>query len=100
MRREQFELCRGELVRHASSERGVREFCPQCGTHILVHGQTGDDSYAVPAGTLDGDPAVIVTSHIFVKDKVAWYQIADDLPQFDGWPPGVAFTHDEHQSSA
>jgi hypothetical protein len=95
MRRDQFILTAGVLQPYASSTKGGREYCPSCGTHVLVHGQTSDDSVAVPVGTLDGDPDVSVTSHIFVKDKVSWFEINDDLPQFDAWPPGVAYTHVE-----
>lgn len=90
MRRDQFQLSQGTLHQFSSSPEGVREFCPACGSHILVHGQTADGSVAVPLGTFDGDPEVAITGHIFVKDKVSWYVIADDLPQFEGWPPGVA----------
>ncbi len=93
VRREQFVLGEGELAEHRSSAHGVRAFCRDCGTHILVHGQTADNSVAVPAGTLDGDPPLTVQSHIFVREKVSWYEIADELPQFEGWPPGVEFTH-------
>ena len=95
MRREKFHLQAGQLEEFASSDRGRREFCGNCGTHILVHGQVDDGSVAVPAGALDGDPEMSVTAHIFVRDKVGWYSIGDDLPQFEGWPPGVAFTHVE-----
>ena len=93
MRRSQFSLTNGALAVYASSAQGRREYCADCGTHILVHGQTADDSVAVPAGTFDGNPPITITSHIFVRDKVDWYEIADDLPQFDGWPPGVENTH-------
>ena len=72
-----------------SSEGGYRAFCPSCGTHILVHGQTGDDTLAFPAGTLDGDPDITIIGHMFVADKVGWLQINDDLPRHDGWPPGL-----------
>ena len=95
MRRDQFELTRGSLKRYASSNAGVREFCADCGSHILVHGQTADGTVAVPLGTFDGDPEVSLAGHIFVKDKVGWFEISDDLPQFDGWPPGVEFTYRE-----
>ena len=95
MRRDQFELIHGVLEKTASSEHGVREFCAACGSHILVHGQTLDGSVAVPLGTFDGDPTVSITGHIFVKDKVSWFEIADDLPQHVAWPPGVEPTHKE-----
>ena len=93
MRREQFRLSAGALSQYASSARGVREYCSQCGSHVLVHGQTADDSVAVPAGTFDGDPDISVTAHMFVKDKVSWYEIEDELPQYEAWPPGIEPTH-------
>ena len=95
MRRDQFVLLQGALRRYNSSDQGVREFCPDCGSHILVHGQTTDGSVAVPLGTFDGDPEVSVAGHIFVKDKISWFHINDGLPQFDGWPPDVEFTYQE-----
>lgn len=80
----------GELRQaYRSSTYGYREFCPRCGTHVLVHGQTGDGALAVPVGTLDGDPPLTLRGHIFVADKVGWHEIADDLPQHEGWPPGM-----------
>lgn len=88
MRRDQFELLEGRLEVYASSSHGRREFCPQCGSHVLVHGQTADSSVAVPAGLLDA-AEVVVTAHIFVDDLVSWHQIQDDLPQHAAWPPDV-----------
>ena len=75
-----------------SSPSAYREFCPDCGTHLLVHGQTGDNTLAVPAGTLDGDVSLTILGHMFVRDKLACYEIRDALPQHDGWPPGF---HDQ-----
>lgn len=95
MRREQFRLLSGTLQTFESSDQGRREFCPGCGAHVLVHGQTGDDSVAVPAGLFDGDTPIQVTSHIFVKDKVPWFEISDELPQYAGWPPGVTATYQD-----
>ena len=89
-RRDQFELHSGTLQSYASSATGRREFCPACGTHILVHGQTADGSIAIPAGTLDGDPPVEVLAHIFCSDTVAWHEITDGLPRHATWPPGVS----------
>ena len=78
-----------QLVSYESSPGAYREFCGACGTHVLVHGQTGDDTLAIPAGTLDGDPPLTLVCHIFVADQVRWFKIADDLPQHAGWMPGV-----------
>ena len=77
------------LQSYESSPNAYRKFCPHCGTHILVHGQTGDGTLAIPAGTLDGDPVLTITGHMFVEERVGWYKIRDDLPQHRGWPPGT-----------
>lgn len=76
------------LIKFESSPQAFREFCPTCGAHVLVHGQTGDDTQAIPVGLFDGDPAVTILSHIFVGERVGWHQITDALPQHAGWPEG------------
>ena len=36
-----------------------------------------------PLGTLDTDPGVKATRHIFVGSKAPWFDITDTLPQHD-----------------
>ena len=55
---------------------------------LLVHGQSGDDIIAIPAGTLDGKPPVTIIGHMFTEELVPWHTITDDLPRHEGWPPG------------
>lgn len=90
VRRDQIEWLSGKssLVPYESSPGAFREYCSICGSHLLVHGQTGDDTLAIPVGTFDGDPEVTILSHIFTEECVSWYQISDDLPQHEGWPTG------------
>jgi hypothetical protein len=38
----------------------------------------------VAMGSLADEPSIRPTEHIFVGSKAAWFEIADDLPQFDG----------------
>jgi len=83
---------RNDLIAYESSRQAYREFCPKCGTHILVHGQSGDDTLAIPAGTLDGAPPITIRGHIFVEELVPWHAISDDLPQHVGWPQGFGKT--------
>ena len=87
---EQLHWIQGEsnLVKYESSPNAYREFCPICGTHVLVHGQSGDDTLPLPSGTLDGDPDLTLLGHMFTEACVSWYKITDDLPQHDTWPPG------------
>ncbi len=48
--------------------------------------------WRVPLLDVDGDPGVRPLSHIFVGSKADWHEIVDDLPQFEEWPPGEAWT--------
>jgi hypothetical protein len=38
-------------------------------------------------GTLDDDPGLLPSCHVFVRSKAPWYEIKDELPQFDAFPP-------------
>ena len=61
-------------------------FCSTCGSSLpqdhLDHGIVG-----VHAGLLDDDPGVRAGEHIWVGSKAPWFEIADDLPQFEEYPP-------------
>ena len=37
----------------------------------------------VALGSLVDDPGIRPTKHIFVGSKAPWFEITDDLPQFD-----------------
>jgi hypothetical protein len=38
----------------------------------------------VTLGTLEDDPTIRPTAHIFVGDKASWFTITDTLPQYQG----------------
>jgi hypothetical protein len=40
----------------------------------------------VAMGTLDDEPSIRPSKHIFVGSKAQWHSITDDLPQFDAFP--------------
>jgi hypothetical protein len=37
----------------------------------------------IPAGLLDDDPGMKPDKHIFIEVKSPWFEITDDLPQYD-----------------
>lgn len=79
------------LQSYASSARGSRVFCGQCGSvgpQLLE--QPG--IALCPAGNLDGDPGIRPRAHLFVKSKAPWYTITDDLLQYDDYPPEFGAT--------
>lgn len=59
--------------------------CGHCGS--LLYSQVRDGAYAhVALGTLVDPPSIRPTAHIFVGSKAPWFDISDDLPQFDEFP--------------
>jgi hypothetical protein len=40
----------------------------------------------MPAGNLDGELRKELDAHTYVGSKAPWYEITDDLPQFDEMP--------------
>jgi hypothetical protein len=68
-------------------ERAVtREFCPECGTHLIT--RLPDRPFVVvKAGTLD-DPALFGTPQmaIYTIDKQPFHVIPDGLPTFERLP--------------
>jgi hypothetical protein len=56
-------------------------FCRRCGGAAPRISQERG-FVIVPAGTLDCDPGIRPTDHIFVGSKANWFEITDGLPQF------------------
>lgn len=68
-------------------ERPVtREFCPECGTHVVTRPQ-GFPAVVVKVGTLD-DPSLFGEPKmaIYTIDKQAFHQIPEGLPAFERLP--------------
>jgi hypothetical protein len=66
-----------------SSPGQFRRFCTRCGSPLLKRYVDRPDLLRLRLGTLDTDPGVAVTAHIFVRSKAPWVQIADDIPQHE-----------------
>ena len=78
----------GDLIQAYESSPGTRRaFCRVCGSRAPSESD-GGELYFIPAGLLDDDPGVKPALHIFVGSKAPWWEITDDLPQFEEWPPG------------
>jgi hypothetical protein len=63
-------------------------FCRACGSS-LPRIDRGRNLAVVPMGSLDDDPGIRPSMHIFVGSKAPWYEIPDDLPQHAEYPPGM-----------
>jgi hypothetical protein len=84
IRRAKFRLVRGDTDLLVYGEvSGNDTHCKYCGS--LVFSVVRDGAYVhVPMGTLVDDPSIRPTMHIFVGSKAPWFEITDDLLQFEG----------------
>lgn len=69
------------IRRHRSSEKAERWFCGQCGTPLLFR-EDGGATHDFSLATLDRPDAVAPSFHIYCDSRIAWADIADDLPRF------------------
>jgi hypothetical protein len=84
--REKLEFTAGEdklFVFGDDAENHTR--CAVCGS--LLFSVVRDGAYLhIALGSLAEAPSLLPTAHIYVGSKAPWYEITDDLPQFDELP--------------
>jgi hypothetical protein len=83
VRREHFRVVAGEALvsAHETSPGNLRHFCSGCGSPLFKRFPDPPDLITVRAGTLEGDPGIRPSGHIWVSEKAPWFEIADGLPQ-------------------
>ena len=81
--REKLELTDGADGLLVVGEEGLNDTrCAQCGS--LLFSVVRDGEYVhVALGSLSDPPGMRPTKHIFVGSKAPWFEITDDLPQFE-----------------
>jgi hypothetical protein len=73
---------RARLIAGATRPPGIeRGFCRRCGSTLFWDATADAESFGLALGTVDGDPGVRPSLHIFTGSKAPWYEIADDVPQ-------------------
>ena len=71
-----------EFIKFYESSPGERKgFCSMCGSSLFTKFDANPDVLGFPLGTLNTDPGVKATRHVFVGSKAPWFEITDDLPQ-------------------
>lgn len=82
--RSKFSLTRGQdSLLIYGEENGHDAHCKLCGS-LLYSLVRGAKFVHVPMGTLVDAPTIRPTKHIFVGSKAPWFEITDDLPQYQG----------------
>ena len=79
----------GSVGRYQSSSHSARFFCSSCGSPLVAE-IDGGKMRAVTLGTLDDDPGVKSSVHMFVRSKVKWFEIAENEEKYDEYPPGLS----------
>jgi hypothetical protein len=75
-----------DIASYQSSPEVTRTFCKRCGSTLQFISTKRPGSFSLALGTLDDDPGVQASQHIFVGSKAPWFDIADDLPQHAARP--------------
>lgn len=83
-----FEFCSGEeLIKSYQSSAGkFRYFCSNCGSQLYAQ-REGQAHYILRLGTLNDDPKVKPTNHIWLSQKAPWYDIDSDcnIARYEQW---------------
>jgi hypothetical protein len=82
IRRDRLRITEGEgNLMIFGEENANNTHCKLCGS--LLYSVVRDGAFVhVAMGTLVDDPSIRPTAHIFVGSKARWFNITDDLPQY------------------
>lgn len=75
-----------DIASYQSSPEVARTFCNRCGSTLQFIRSTRPNTFALALGTLDDDPGVRPSMHIYTESRAPWHEITDDLPQHMGHP--------------
>ena len=64
-----------------NAERFGNSFCRVCGSP-MPRAMSTREIVLIPAGSLDDDPKIRASCHIYVGSKAPWHEITDGLPQY------------------
>ena len=79
-----------EGVDHLSSFRSspTREklFCSKCGSQLFIKRLNSPEGTVITMGTLDDDPMIRPTRHVFTQSKAPWHEVDGRIPAFKIYP--------------
>lgn len=88
VREEDFVVTAGSsLIKAFQSSPGEnRHFCSECGSPIYSKAQAREGTISVRCGTLDDDPGLRPSEHLYVASKATWFELHDRLLQHPAEP--------------
>ena len=88
--REAFAWTAGEPAVYRSSANAERLFCPACGTQLAFRDLADPLALDVTVASLDEPAAVPPSHHIWTSSRIAWFELADDLPRYPERGPAAS----------
>jgi len=79
--REVVRITRGRLSEYRSSAQVWRGFCARCGTSLTYRHEGRPAEIDVTLATLDDPTRLAPEMHLWVRDRLPWVSIGDQLPQ-------------------
>ena len=76
----------GEPGLYRSSAGAERLFCRTCGSQLASRSIGQSDELEVTLASLDKPAEIRPTHHIWTASRIAWFDVADDLPRHLEWP--------------
>lgn len=88
--RTHFRWIKGEenLSTYESSPGKQRHFCARCGSHLVAE-RIGQSHVIVRVSTLDDDPGVVASHHIWTSHDRPWLR-HKGINEYDEWQPDRA----------
>ena len=95
LRPDQVELSGQDRKIYESSPGVGRAFCANCGTSLTWETVLGDEGpvCAVHISTFDNPDALTPSAHSFYPERITWFDVADDLPRYEGFVAGGSLFH-------
>ncbi len=75
-------ILQGTPKRYQSSQKTIREFCPNCGTPLFFWYTEGPEDIDITIASLDHPDAVPPRYHIWTSSQIPWLTIQDELPRY------------------
>ena len=89
VRSDGFAFVTGTPGAYESSPQVLRKFCGACGTPLIYEAAVYPGEVHIMAGTLDTAGSLVPERHVFVRERMPWLRLGDDLPRHDTLPAGV-----------
>ena len=92
---DQVQFSGAERKRYESTTDVFRAFCGDCGTPLTWEGNDEElgQLFELHISTFDEPENLVPTAHAFATERISWFDIADDLPRFEGFADDSPLLH-------